>query len=275
QPDLGSRTKTEAIMSEHQSDRQLIDRTHNTARFFTETRHLSWVLLVGTVIWGVYGYFQMPQRKDPDIPIRQALVLCPWPGATAERLEELVTRRLEERIAENVKVERIESNTRTGIAAVYITLVEGVADTGKEFDDIKLKLDTIRDLPQGAGPINFIKDFGDTAALMLTVASPRVTDAEIDLRARSLQRAIEETRRQVGEVDGRRSRVTLVHVLTSDVPVEVVQRPVRLFGEAAVADGVLRDIRVVAGPGFVGLDAETDATDAAVLEYADGFIRER
>ena len=46
-------------------------------------------------------------------------------------------------------------------------------DPGKEFDDIKLKLDSVRDLPEGAGPISFVKDFGDTAALMLTVASPK------------------------------------------------------------------------------------------------------
>jgi multidrug efflux pump subunit AcrB len=139
-------------MSEHVSDQQLIARTHNTARFFTEARHLSWVLLIATVIWGAYGYLTMPQRKDPEIPIRQALVLCPWPGAPASKIEALVTQRLEERVAENVKVERVESNTRTGITAIYITLVDTVTDTGKEFDDIKMKLDTIRDLPQGAGP---------------------------------------------------------------------------------------------------------------------------
>src|SRR4051812_40224358 len=129
-------------MSHHRSDRDLIDRTHNTARFFTETRHVSWVLLVGTMLWGVYGYLQMPQRKDPDIPIRQALALCAWPGASAEKIEQLITRRMEEKVAENVKVEKVESNTRTGITAVFITLVEGIGDTGKEFDDIKLKLDT-------------------------------------------------------------------------------------------------------------------------------------
>ncbi|MET0167652.1 MAG: efflux RND transporter permease subunit, partial [Vicinamibacterales bacterium] len=95
-------------MSEHKSDERIIKNTHNTARFFTETRHVSWVLLFATILWGVYGYFHMPQRKDPDIPIRQALVLCPWPGATAEKIEELVTRRIEEKVAENVKVEKIE-----------------------------------------------------------------------------------------------------------------------------------------------------------------------
>src|SRR5262245_62770726 len=164
-------------MSHHRSDQDVIAGTHNTARFFTETRHVSWVLLVGTILWGVYGYLRMPQRKDPEIPVRQALALCPWPGASAEKIEQLVTRRIEEKVAENVKVEKIESNTRTSITAVYITLVEGTRETGKEFDDIKMRLDSISNLPDGAGPIEFVKDFGDTAALIWTVTSPNVADA--------------------------------------------------------------------------------------------------
>ena len=128
-------------MTSRANEHDLIARTHNTARFFTETRHVAWVLLIGTVLWGVYGYWTMPQRKDPDIPVRQALAMVPWPGASAEKIEQLVTRRVEEKIGENVRVEKIESNTRTGVTAVYITLVEGTRDTGKEFDDIKMKLD--------------------------------------------------------------------------------------------------------------------------------------
>src|SRR4030095_8663357 len=53
------------------------------------------------------------------------------------------------------------------------------------------------DLPQGAGPIDFIKDFGDTAALMLTVASPKASDLDIDLRAKAIQPVIERARSQV------------------------------------------------------------------------------
>jgi multidrug efflux pump subunit AcrB len=261
-------------MSHRKSDDEIVKHTHNTARFFTETRHVSWVLLLGTIVWGVYGYFQMPQRKDPEIQIRQALVLCPWPGATAEKIEELVTRRIEEKVAENVKVEKVESNTRTGVTAVYITLVEGVADTGKEFDDIKLKLDTLNDLPQGAGPLNFIKDFGDTAALMLTVASPKVGETEVAIRARSVQKAIEEARAQADPSAGA-TRVTLVQGLPTAVPLELVRRPIRLFADAAMADGVLRDARVLTGPGYVGVDGASEADDATLRAYVDRFIRER
>ena len=65
----------------HRADADLIAHSRNTARFFTETRHISWVLLIATVAWGVYGYLKMPQRKDPDIPVRVAVALCAWPGA--------------------------------------------------------------------------------------------------------------------------------------------------------------------------------------------------
>src|SRR6266498_1577075 len=132
------------------TDEQHILQTRNTARFFVETRHISWVLLVATIGWGVYGYLRMPQRKDPDIPVRVAVALTPWPGAAAEK--------------------------------------------GEQLDDIKLKLDSIGDLPEGAGPINFIKDFGDTAALMLTLASPKAADVEIDIRSQAVRDAIERVR---------------------------------------------------------------------------------
>jgi multidrug efflux pump subunit AcrB len=260
-------------MSIHHTDQELIERTHNTARFFTETRHVSWVLLIGTVLWGLYGYMRMPQRKDPDIPIRQALALCPWPGAATEKIEQLVTRRIEEKMAENVRVEKIESNTRTGITAVYVTLVEGTRDTGKEFDDIKLKLDSIHDLPDGAGPIDFVKDFGDTAALMLTVASPKVAEADITLRASALQRAIETTRAAAGTSGGQ--RVTLVQGVPTAVPGELVRRPLRIFTEAATAQGLFRDARIITGDGFVGVDAVSDEDDEALVGFVQRFVQER
>jgi multidrug efflux pump subunit AcrB len=259
-------------MSHHMNESEAIERTHNTARFFTETRHVAWVLLVGTVLWGIYGYFGMPQRKDPDIPIRQALALVPWPGASAEKIEQLVTRRVEEKIAENTRVEKVESNTRTGVTAVYITLIEGTKDTGKELDDIKLKLDTLTDLPDGAGPIEFVKDFGDTSALMLTVASPRADAAEVAARAQALRAAIEASR-AAASATGR--RVTLAQGIPASVPAAMLERPVRMLTDVGEAEGVFRDATALIGPGYVAIDVVSDADDAALAAFADRFSRER
>ncbi len=259
------------------SDAEIIETTHNTARFFVEWRQISWVLLIGTVLWGVFGYFSMPQRKDPDIPVRQALAYCRWPGATSDRIEQLVTKRLEEEIGKNANVEKIETISRTSISIVYITLVETVKDRGKEFDDIALKLNAIHDLPDNAGPIVFVKDFGDTAALTLTVASPRIDAVELDLRARTIQRAIEETRasaRASTSANGSAARATILHGVPSSIGLQAV-KPLNLFARLATQDGIMRDARLIVRPGFIGLDGETSLDDHALLTYTRRFIEER
>ena len=249
--------------------------TRNTARFFTEARHISWVLLLFTLIWGAYAYFAMPQRKDPDIPVRVALVFCPWPGASAEQVEQLLTRRLEEKIAENIRVEKIESTSRSNLAQVYVHLEQGALNTGKEFDDIELKLASLANLPDGAGPIHMVKDFGDTAALMLTVASPRIDDIEIDLRAASIRRAIEKARLGTPAPVGGAQRVALVFGYPRSLSPDLARGPIELFSQSSCATGLWREPRRIEGPGFIGLDGETTASDADILAATADFIAER
>ena len=124
-------------MSHGKTDQEMIQSKRNTARFFVEKRHVSWVLLLATCFWGVYGYIKMPQRKDPEVQVRTAVALVPWPGASAEKVEQLVTKTVEEKIAGNAKVTKIESISRTGLAVIYIELDENLKETGKEFDDVK------------------------------------------------------------------------------------------------------------------------------------------
>ncbi|HWF87432.1 MAG TPA: efflux RND transporter permease subunit, partial [Pyrinomonadaceae bacterium] len=128
-------------MAHGKTDQELIKGKHNTARFFVETRQVAWVLLILTCLWGVYGYLSMPQRKDPEVQVRTAVALVPWPGSSAEKVEQLVTKKVEEQMAANSKVTKIESISRTGLAVIYVELDENLKETGKEFDDIKLRLD--------------------------------------------------------------------------------------------------------------------------------------
>src|SRR5262245_29934183 len=169
------------------TDPETIPSGRSVARFFVENRQVSWVLLVGVIAWGIWAYTTMPKRKDPDIPVRQVAVVTPWPGQSAERVEQLVTRKIEERVAQNIRVSEIASTTRPGLSVVYAEVDENARiDTSKEFDDIKVKLDALTDLPEGAGPIQFIKEFGETSALMLTVASPPASDTQVRLLSREI-----------------------------------------------------------------------------------------
>ena len=175
-------------------DNDRLLKTHNTARFFTENRHIAWVVLAATLLWGVYGYYAMPKRKDPLVTKHYVVAVCPWPGAGAVKIEQLVTRKMEERIAENSKVDQITSIARNGVTVVEIRIQESIKDSAREFDDVKLRLDGIRDLPEGAGPIQFFKDFGQTAALMLTVSSPKVDKVELSLRSAEIAKSVRNVR---------------------------------------------------------------------------------
>ena len=85
----------------HKSEAEYIEHTHNTARFFTEHRQVSMVLLIAVCVWGWYGYMHMPKRKDPSIPVRVAVASTNWPGATAQEVEQLVSRPVEQTMAQN------------------------------------------------------------------------------------------------------------------------------------------------------------------------------
>ncbi|MBK7599626.1 MAG: efflux RND transporter permease subunit [Acidobacteria bacterium] len=225
-------------MSHGKSDSELIRTTHNTARFFTENNHISWVLLIATILWGIYGYMAMPKRKDPQLPMHYVVALCPWPGAGAEKIEQQITRRIEEKVAENSKVDQITSIARNGVTVVEVRVQESVFESTKEFDDVKIRLDSIKDLPEGAGPIIFFKDFGQTAALMLTVASPKISQVEISLRAEAVSEAISQARQK-----NPGARESLIINFPGAVKAEMIERFRDLMAQTASDRRLLRNVR--------------------------------
>src|SRR5215208_5021876 len=261
-------------MGQGKTDKKKIGGKRNTARFFVKKRHVSWVLLIGTCLWGIYSYLHMPHRKDPEIQVRTAVSLVPWPGASAEKVEQLVTKKLEEKIAANTKVTKIESISRTGLAVIYFQLDENLKETGKEFDDIKLKLDAITDLPNGAGTINFIKDFRETPALMLTVASPKTDGEEIALRAKAIQSAIEAERATTSKPNDP-SRFTLVFTITDPVDRGLLRAPTEMFLAFAKESGFAGDLHIINGDGFIAFDGVSNKTEPEILAYVEQFVAER
>jgi multidrug efflux pump len=242
----------------------------NIARFFTDNRQISWVALVATLLWGVFGYLSMPKRKDPDIPVRLALAICPWPGIASDKVEQLVTRKIEEAVAGNSKVDRIESTTQDNISVVQVRLLDSIENTKQEFQDIGQRLQQVDDLPDGAGPITWISDFGDTAALMLTVASPSLSDLEVELRARGVREAIEKAR--PGEAG---ARATMLYCFPSSVPADLAERPFALFAAQAQHDGVAHDVRPLSVGSCSGVDFATTRSDAEIRAYGQQFVDER
>ena len=115
----------------HEHNKQSMDKKQNLARFFMiQQQHVAWVSLAVALLWGIYGLLNMPQRKDPDIPVRQAMVIVPWQGTSAEQVEQLVTRKVEQALASNQWVTEIKSASRTGSAMVRFDWRKKESTTG-------------------------------------------------------------------------------------------------------------------------------------------------
>jgi multidrug efflux pump subunit AcrB len=255
-------------MQHGKTDADIIQNTRNAARYFTENRQITWVLLIATIFFGIYGYQGMPKRKDPVLPLHYVVALCPWPGASAEKIEQQITRRMEEKIAENAKVDLITSLARNGVTVLEARIQEDIAESAREFDDLKVRLDGLKDLPEGAGPIQFFKDFGQTAALMLTVASPKIETVELSLRATAIRRAIEQTRvKAPGQ-----NRVSLVLNFPAEIGSGGLRRLRDWVAQAAIDQKIARDVRHFDAANFLGFDAVAARGEQALLDFTQEFF---
>ncbi|MEM8570749.1 MAG: efflux RND transporter permease subunit [Pseudomonadota bacterium] len=261
------------------------DKAFNLARAFTEQRQISLVLLIGVLIWGMVAYVDIPKRKDPYIPLRVATAVTIWPGADALTMEELVTRPVEETIAKNRAIHEaaannfgIKSISQPGLSIVTLQLAEDYAAYQTAFNEIGIDLTALSsNLPDGAGPIQFNSEFGKTAALLLTLASPHEGDVEIALRARDVASSIRDVRAGTGS-DARQSFIV---VLPRSVDLSPMQRRISLLGDVLSrpgADGsaaIINDVRPLSGPGFVGLDYTLTNPETDVPNAVETLLQER
>ena len=118
--------------------------------FYKNTR-----LLILTFIlifaWGMFSYQTLPRQEDPELISRTAVVLTPFPGASAERVEALVTEVLESEIAEIEEVKTIESDSRVGFSTVSVELVDAVQNAQPVWSKVRDEMaDAAALFPPGA-----------------------------------------------------------------------------------------------------------------------------
>ncbi len=212
------------------------------------------------LIWGVFAYNATPKLKDPKTLARDALVVAAWPGAGAAEVEQQVTKKIEAAIAQNDRVSEITSESRPGEAVVHLQLDEfHTKDPAKEFDDVGIKLAQIGHLPEGAGPVQFFNDYGNTATLMLTVASPPVSDADIKVKAHKVRSAVEAARRNENDA---RNAVSIVFCIPPNLDSSDLRDTVEQLSGDLIRRHLLSSAQVLSAPGAVFLNGAGSGSDA-------------
>ncbi len=142
---------------------------------------LTWILMLGCLLGGLWGFATIGRLEDPAFTIKNAIILTQYPGATAEEVAREVTEPLESAIQQMGEVHEITSSNKPGISRIDVE-IESTYD-GEELPQIWDKLrarvsDARGDLPQAAGA-PFVNDsFGDVYGIFYAVTTPGFTDRE-------------------------------------------------------------------------------------------------
>src|SRR5260370_9484563 len=107
---------------------------------------------------------------------------------------------------------------------------------------------------------------------MLTVASPRLDEVEIAIRSRSVQKAIEEARRSKPSKSAD-PRVGAVYCFPQSISPDAVRRGFDSFVQLAHQDGVFRDVRSFAGPGYIGPHGSSPRRYPQIQRYIEWYTR--
>ena len=149
-------------------------------RFAIQNNRTTFILLLVIFAAGAVVYVDMPRAMDPGFTIRTALVLTYFPGASPERVENLVTDKLEKAIQEMPELDVVRSQSTTGVSVVYADIQESYDDMRPIWDSLRRKVQAAQgDLPdQVIGP--FVNDeFGDTFGVILSITGEDFSYAEL------------------------------------------------------------------------------------------------
>lgn len=119
------------------------------------------LVLIGGGIWAFQG---LGKLEFPTFTIKTALVSTPYPGASAEEVEQEVTNLLEEAVQQMSQIKKVRSISQTGLSIIYVD-VKDKYDTEtipQIWDELRRKISDAQPfLPPGAGSSVVNDDFGD------------------------------------------------------------------------------------------------------------------
>jgi len=135
-----------------------------------EKNRVTTTAMVLIIILGILAFYQLPKAEDPGYIVRKARVVTLFPGASPERIEQLVTDKLEKTIQEMPELEFLQSQSRTGVSVITVKIWDRYKQMQPIWDTLRRKVErTTSSLPKGVvGP--FVNDeFGDVFGTIITV----------------------------------------------------------------------------------------------------------
>ncbi|MEE8240345.1 MAG: efflux RND transporter permease subunit, partial [Nitrospirales bacterium] len=153
------------------------------------------VLTVVMLVGGMRAYQNLARLEDPEFTIKNALVLTPYPGATAAEVEEEVSDKVELAVQQLGQLDWVESFSYRGFSRVQVQIKDQYDKSSlpQVWDELRRKVNDMQgSLPPGAGPSVVNDDFGDVWGVFYAVyaSNDEYSYAELKEYAKLLRREL-------------------------------------------------------------------------------------
>ena len=157
---------------------------------------LMFLILVG----GIWSYQNIGRLEDPEFTIKEALVITPYPGASAQEVANEVTNPIESACQQLGQLKRVESESARGRSVVSVIIQDQYHRDSipQVWDELRHKIADVQSRlpPSVRGRSVVVDDFGDVYGIFLTITGEGFTYPE-------LRRYSEFLRRELQTVQGR------------------------------------------------------------------------
>ena len=142
----------------------------NLTRLAIKKNRITVVALLVIFFAGLAAYQSMPRDEDPGFTIRVAVITTYFPGASPERVEQLVTDKLEKAIQEMPELDYVQSESKTGLSIIWVFIQDRYKKMRPIWDDLRRKVDGVKpSLPDGVIGPNVNDEFGDVFGQSLQI----------------------------------------------------------------------------------------------------------
>ncbi len=144
----------------------------NFAKFAIEKRTVTLVLTVVMLLGGLSSYKGLSRLEDPEFTIKDALVITPYPGASAREVEEEVSDELEIAVQKLGQLDQVESKSDRGLSTLTVSIKKKYDRDAlpQVWDELRRKVgDAQQSLPPGAGPSIVVDDYGDVYGVFVAI----------------------------------------------------------------------------------------------------------
>ncbi len=165
----------------------------NLAELAIKNKVTTLVLSAVFFVGGIVSFQRLSRLEDPEFTIKEALVVTPYPGASAEEVEREVSNKIEMAVQQLGQLKEVESKSDRGLSTVTVRIKDEYDKHSlpQVWDELRRKVGDVQsELPPGAGPSVVQDDYGDVWGIFLAIYGDEYTPAELYEVAKMLRREL-------------------------------------------------------------------------------------